>query len=64
MTRATTENLLADMIILASTLFAKRGACQDGFWKRPVQKRFSLLPGVEEEGERKEEKDPSPQLST
>jgi hypothetical protein len=63
MTRATTDNLLAGMIILASTLFAKRGL-PGWFLERPVQKRFSLLPGVEEEGERKEEKDPSPQLST
>jgi hypothetical protein len=28
-----------------------------------LQKRFSLLPGVEEEGERKEEKDSQPQTS-
>jgi len=60
--RATTDDLLAGMIILASTLCAK-GDVLGVVWGNAIQKRFSLLPGVKEEGERKEEKDPNPQLS-
>jgi hypothetical protein len=60
---ATTRDLLLEMIILGSHEAAKPGLWvmgQVGDWRH---KRFSLLPGVEEEGERKEEKDSHPQTS-